>query len=129
MGKQEEAGAETEQIVDPSLELEQYKQSLVDWGVWAETKTAEYDQLMVAYNQYVEAYDALQTELSNVQQQKEEKEVAWSELAEELREKNEEIACFKSTVEALEQEKKDKDVSWSGLAEELRQKKEEFHVL
>merc|ERR1712226_806566 len=127
--KTDDITGESELPVDPNVELEQYKQSLMDWSVWAETKTAEYNHLLESYNQYVEAYAILQTEFGSLQLQKEEKEVAWSELAEELREKKEEIACLKPALEALEQEKQEKEVAWSELAEELREKKEEIACL
>merc|ERR1712226_859344 len=51
-------------------ELAQYQQSLADWAVWAESKTEEYNVLLEAYNQYVEAYKLLQAELETAKNDK-----------------------------------------------------------
>ena len=135
-------------------ELAQYQQSLADWAVWAETKTEEYNVLLEAYNQYVEAYKLLQTELETAKAgqqvedskiadevtllkkemeekeiERQEKEVAWVEMVEELREKKEEIACLKPAVEALEAEKQEKELVYVELSEELREKKERIACL
>ena len=73
------------------LEFEQYRQAVADWGAWGETKWAESNQLLESYKQYVEAFGSLQKEHAGLQQQKEEKEVAWADLLEELCSKNREL--------------------------------------
>ena len=57
----------------------------------------------------------LQKEHTVQQQQKEEKEGAWAELAEELREKDKEVAVLKPALEAFEakaKEDRDKQKAW-----------------
>merc|ERR1712105_434119 len=54
----------TEKITTLEAELETYKQYLADWQVWAENKNSEYDQLLEAYNAYVEAYNAMSTDVA-----------------------------------------------------------------
>ena len=118
--------AELAAEADPvHMELEQYRQAVADWGAWGETKTAEYSQLLESYNQYVEAFGALQGDHALLQQQKEEKEVAWAEMAEQLREKDEEVAVMKPALEALEAEAKedcDRQEALEVAREELEKK-------
>merc|ERR1712115_621977 len=52
-----------------SEELDQYKQTCLDWNSWSEVKTMEYNQLLEAYNQYVEAYNNLKAEFDSVLEQ------------------------------------------------------------
>merc|ERR1711892_1367719 len=55
-----------EKIVTITGELDQYKQTCLDWNDWSEGKTLEYNQLLEAYNQYVEAYNNLKVEFDSV---------------------------------------------------------------
>jgi len=56
----------TDRLALLEQEVETYKQHLADWNVWSETKTAEYDQLLAAYNAYVEAYNTMSTEYNSL---------------------------------------------------------------
>ena len=51
------------------VELEQYKQTCIDWNVWSKGKTIEYEQLLEAFNQYVEAYNNVKAEFDSVLEQ------------------------------------------------------------
>ena len=73
----------------------------------------------------MEAFGSLQKEHAVLQQQKEEKEFAWAELAEELREKYEEVAVIKPVMEALEAEAKEyrgKQKALDSAREDLEEK-------
>ena len=96
-----------------------------DWGAWGKTKAAEYSQLLESHNQCVEAFGSLQKKHAVMPQQMEEKEVAWAELAEELRETEEKVAVMKPALEALEAEAKedrDKQKVLDPAREELEKK-------
>ena len=49
-------------VAELTSELEQYRQTCTDWNTWAEVRNTEYQQLLEAYNGYVEAYNNLQAE-------------------------------------------------------------------
>jgi len=59
----------TQKATDLTAELDQYKQTCLDWNAWSENKTLEYNQLLEAYNQYVEAYNNLKAEFDSVLEQ------------------------------------------------------------
>merc|ERR550534_2140920 len=64
-----------------------------------------------------------------MEQLRQEREVAWVEMVEELREKKEEIACLKPAIETLETEKQEKELALVEMAEELREKNEKIACL
>merc|ERR550534_2542692 len=64
-----------------------------------------------------------------MEQLRQEKEVAWEEMVQELREKKEEIACLKPAIETMESEKQEKELALVEMAEELREKKEKIACL
>jgi len=55
-----------EKVKHLTSELEQYQQTCSDWQTWGEARTLEYQQLLEAYNGYVEAYNNLQSEQQKV---------------------------------------------------------------
>ena len=55
-------------------ELEQYRQTCTEWNNWAEARNTEYQQLLEAYNGYVEAYNNLQAEQKPAEVSSEEEE-------------------------------------------------------
>ncbi len=80
------------QLEATKTELEQSKGFLHDWNSWAEKKNEEYNTLLAAYSQYVEAHDKLAAEATELKE-------ASADLTEQLA----------KTSEALEAKEKELD--------------------
>eukprot|EP00092_Neocalanus_flemingeri_P001893 GFUD01002020.1.p1 GENE.GFUD01002020.1~~GFUD01002020.1.p1 ORF type:complete len:4147 (-),score=1483.97 GFUD01002020.1:293-12733(-) len=110
-------GSEVEElekkVVDITAELDQYKQTCLDWNVWSESKTVEYDQLLEAYNQYVEAYNNLRAEFDSMLEQS----VKTAEDVETDKSNENELLENKSVIEQLKEEieNKEKEIAFSAV--------------
>merc|ERR1719508_605630 len=89
-----------QKVADITAELDQYKQTCIDWNVWSESKTMEYNQLLEAYNQYVEAYNNLKAEFDSVLDQT----VNTEEDTETVTSNEKELIENKSIIEQLKAE-------------------------
>ena len=88
-----------------TAELEQYKQTCNDWNVYNETKTGEFTQLYESYNQYVEAYNKLQTEFEAVSSKNDTigSEDQYTELVAQVETLKEELSAKEKDLETFAQ--------------------------
>jgi len=112
-----------QKVTEISTELDQYKQTCLDWNAWSEGKTLEYNQLLEAYNQYVEAYNNMKVEFDSVLEQS----VKGAEVTDEKESNEKELLENKLLIEQLraEVESKEKELAFStvekdGEIEELK---------
>ena len=100
----------SEEPVDNALkeEVEQQRKVLEDWNTWAVQKTEEYNQLLEAYNQYVQAHQALEAEIERlkaVNTELEDKIAKTSETLTEVPPKTEDNkAAYEAEIEKLKNE-------------------------
>merc|ERR1719206_54007 len=100
-----------EKVLRITEELDQYKQTCLDWNAWSEVKTLEYNQLLEAYNQYVEAYNNMKVEFDNVLEQS----VKSSEYTDDKQTVEKELTDNTSIIKQLKEEieEKEKELAFS----------------
>merc|ERR1712013_954920 len=100
-----------EKVLRISEELDQYKQTCLDWNAWSEGKTLEYNQLLEAYDQYVEAYNNMKVEFDNVLEQS----VKSSEYTDDKQTVEKEFTDNTSIIKQLKEEieEKEKELAFS----------------
>merc|ERR1712243_454852 len=95
-----------EKVLRITEELDQYKQTCLDWNAWSEVKTLEYNQLLEAYNQYVEAYNNMKVEFDTVLEQS----VKSSEYTDDKQTVEKELTDNTSIIKQLKEDIEEKEL-------------------
>jgi chromosome segregation ATPase len=122
--KQATSTDRAEDIEQLKAEVEQQKTVLIDWGIWAQHKTEEYNTLLEAYNhnpynQYAEAHNILYEEVSTLKEANSGLTEKLGDLEFSLETKETELSQVNERLSALEFSQETKETELSQVNEKL----------